>query len=179
MSRGGVSPSEGMSRAQVAAVIAIDWSDAKQDSGRLDMSPSTTTSCLLMHTPDALEAWATALRTRVAGPTRAVGLEPSRGPRSSALLTHDVRGLSPINPATRATYREAFSPRRAQDEPREAADRLAWRLPPRDRLKAWRPAKAKTRTRHYLGEHSRRLVNDRTRLSPRMTARLTAYFPQV
>jgi transposase len=49
----------------------------------------------------------------------------------------------------------------------------------RDRLKAWRPENAKTRTLQYLVEHRRRLVNDRTRISNRMTALLKAYFPQV
>jgi len=66
--------------AQVAAFIAIDWSDAKHAICRLDASTSKKEPFLLQHTPEALEAWATALRTRFAGQKIAVCLEPSRGP---------------------------------------------------------------------------------------------------
>jgi transposase len=167
-----------MAMEQFAAFIAIDWSDATHDSCLLDVSTSKPESFLLRHTPEDLEAWATALRTRVAGQKMAVCLEPSRGPLISALLKHDFLVLSPINPATLAKSREAFSPSRATDDPRAAEYRLEWLLQHRDRLKAWRPEKAQTRTRHYLVEHRRRLVNDRTRIRNRMTARLKADFPQ-
>jgi transposase len=94
-------------------------------------------------------------------------------------LKYAFLGLSPINPATLAKYRQAFSPSRAKDEPQDVADLLALLLHHRDRLKAWRPENAKTRTLPYLVEHRRRLVNDRTRISNRMMALLKAYFPQV
>jgi transposase len=87
--------------------------------------------------------------------------------------------LYPINPATLAKYREAFSPSRAKDDPRDADYLLELLVQHRDRLKAWRPDHAKTRTLQYLVEYRRRLVNDRTRLSHRMTALLKAYFPKV
>jgi hypothetical protein len=53
---------------------------------------------------------------------------------------------------------------------------LELRLQHRERLQAWRLEKAKTRPLPYLGEHNRRLVNDRTRLSKRMTARRLVKF---
>jgi transposase len=87
--------------------------------------------------------------------------------------------LYPMNPTTLATYREAFSPSRAQDDPRDADYRLERLVPQRDRLKAWRPDHAKTRTLPYLVAYRRRLVHDRTRLSHRLTAWLTAYFPPI
>ena len=52
---------------QFAAFIAVDWSDAKQDICLLDASPNKQEHCVLPHTPEELEAWATALRTRFAG----------------------------------------------------------------------------------------------------------------
>jgi Transposase len=87
--------------------------------------------------------------------------------------------LYPIHPTTLAKYREAFSPSRAKDAPQDADDRLAWRIHHRDRLRAWRPGDAKTRTLPYLVEHRHRLVHDRTRISHRMTTLLKAYVPQV
>jgi Transposase len=159
---------------QFAALIAIAWSDATHDICLLDVATSKQESCILKHTPADLEAWATALRTRFAGQQIAVCLEQSRGPLIYALLKPDFLVLSPINPATRAKYREAFSPSRANDDPRDAEYLLELLLQHRDRLKAWRPEHAKTRTLPYLVEPRRRLVNDRTRLSHRMTARLKA-----
>lgn len=164
---------------QFAAFIAIDWSDAKHDVCLVDASTSKKESFVRKHTPEELAAWATALRTRFAGRKIAVCLEQSRGPLIYALLQYDFLVLYPINPATLAKYRQAFSPSRAKDDPRDADYLLELLLHHRDHLKAWRPDNAKTRTLQYLVEHRRRLVHDRTRLSNRMTALLKAYFPQV
>ncbi len=87
--------------------------------------------------------------------------------------------LFPIHPKTLSSYREAFSPSRAKDDPSDAAYQVELVLKHRDRLKPWRPDDEKTRTLQYLVEHRRRLINDRTRLSNRLTAALKGYFPQV
>jgi Transposase len=162
-----------------AAFVALEWSDTKHDICLVDVATGQTESLILTHTPEALEAWATALRSRFGGRPIAVCLEPSRGPLIDALLTYDFWVLYPLHPTTLAKYREAFSPSRAKDEPRAADDRLARLVQQRDRLKAWRPDHAKPRTRPYLVEYRRRLVHDRTRLSHRMTALLKAYFPPI
>jgi transposase len=164
---------------QFAACIASAWSDAQQDICLADASTGKPESFILKHTPEARDAWATALRTRVAGQPIAVCLEPSRGPLIYALLTYDFLVLYPINPTMLATSREAFSPSRAQDDPRDADSLRELLMQHRDRLKAWRPDTAKTRTLQYLVEYRRRLVNARTRLRKRMTALLNADFPHV
>jgi hypothetical protein len=163
----------------IAAFVAIDWSDTKHEICLVDGATGKKESLILTHTPEALDAWATALRTRFAGQPIAVCLEQSCGPLIDALLKDDFLVLYPVHPTTLAKYREAFSPSRAKDDPRDADYRLALLLHHRDRLKAWRPDHAQTRTLHYLVDYRRRLVNDRTRLSNRMTALLKAYFPQV
>jgi Transposase len=168
-----------MGTEQFAALIAMDWSDATHDLCLFATSPSRQADSVLTPTPAALAAWATARRTRVAGRPIAVCLEQSRGPPICALLKYALLVLDPSDPATLAKDRDAFSPSRAKDDPRDADDRLALLLQRRDRLQAWRPANAKTRTLHYLVAHRRRLVNDRPRLSSRMTAPLKAYVPQV
>jgi transposase len=168
-----------MGMEQFAAFIAIDWSDAKHDICLVDASTSTNEDSILKHTPEDLEAWANALRARFAGQPIAVCLEQSRGPLIYALLKYDFLVLYPIHPTTLAKYREAFSPSRAKDDPRDADYLLELLIQHRDRLRAWRPDDAKTRTLQYLVEHRRRLVHDRTRISNRMTALLKAYFPQV
>jgi hypothetical protein len=107
-----------------AAFVAIDWSDAKHDICLLDVATGKKEAGILKHTPEELEAWATALRTRFAGQPIAVCLEQSRGPLIYALLKYDFLVLYPINPATLAKYREAFSPSRAQDDPQDADYRV-------------------------------------------------------
>jgi transposase len=164
---------------QFVAFVAIDWSDTKHAICLVDVATGTKESLILKHTPEELEAWATALRIRFGGRPIAVCLEQSRGPLIYALLKYDFLVLYPINPTTLAKYREAFSPSRAKDDPRDADYLLELLVQHRDRLKAWRPDHAKTRTLQYLVEYRRRLVNDRTRLSNRMTALLKAYFPQI
>jgi transposase len=164
---------------QFAAFIAIDWSDAQPDSCLADASTGKKESFILKHPPEALEAWATALRTRFAGRPIAVCLAQSRGPLICTLLKYDFLVLYPINPTTLAKYREAFSPSRAQDDPRDADYLRELLIQHRDRLKAWRPDTAQTRTLQDLVEYRRRRVHDRTRLSKRMAALLQAYGPHV
>ena len=119
------------------------------------------------------------MRTRFSGQQLAVCLEQSRGPLIFALLKYDFLVLYPVNPTTLAKYREAFSPSRAKDDPQDAEYLVELLIHHRDRLKPWLPDDEKTRTLQYLVEHRRRLVNDRTRISNRLTALLKAYFPQV
>jgi hypothetical protein len=164
--------------APCAALLASEGADAQPALCLVDGATGKKEACLLPHTPDALDAWATASRTRGAGQPRAGCLEPARGPLISALLKDAGLVLSPRPPATLAQSRDAVAPSRATAEPREADALLARLRPQRDRLKAWRPAKATPRTRHERGASSRRLVHDRTRLSQRLRALWPAYFPQ-
>ena len=159
---------------QFAALVAMDWSDPTQDICLVDVATGKTEALMRKPTPEALEAWATALRSRFGGRPLAVCLEPSRGPLLYALLTDDLLVLYPIHPTPLAKYREAFSPSRAKADPRDADYRLDRRVQHRDRRKAWRPAHAKTRTLQYLVDYRRRLVHDRTRLRHRLTAVLNA-----
>jgi hypothetical protein len=50
-------------------------------------------------------------------------------------LQYDCFVLYPLTPTTLAKYREAFSPSRAKDDPRDADDLLDWLIHHRDRLK--------------------------------------------
>lgn len=94
-------------------------------------------------------------------------------------MKYDFLVLYPINPSTLAKYREAFTPSRAKDDPRDAECGVELLIHHREHLKVWRPDDARTRTLQYLVEHRRRVVSDRTRISNRMTALLKLYFPQV
>gem|GEM_PF-344027 len=164
---------------QFAALIGIDWSDAKHDICLVDTATGAQESSVIKHTPESLDEWARALRTRFRGERIAVCLEQSRGPLIYALLKYDFLILYPINPQTLARFREAFTPSRAKDDPQDAAYLVELLIHHQERLKAWLPDDERTRTLQLLVEHRRRLVGDRTRISNRLTALLKGYFPQV
>jgi transposase len=164
---------------EFAAFVGIDWSDKKHDICLVEAATGRKEFSVIKHSSHTLNDWALQLRSRFAGQKLAVCLEQSRGPLLFALLQYDFLVLYPIHPKTLSNYREAFSPSRAKDDPTDAEYQVELLLSHRDRLKPWRPDDEKTRTLRYLVEHRRRLVNDRTRLSNRLTAALKGYFPQV
>src|SRR4030095_8523346 len=164
---------------QYAAHLGIDWADKKHDLCLVDGATGKQSKQVLPHTPQAIAEYFTRLRAQYPGQLIAVGLEQSRGPLLFALLQYDFLVLYPLNPTTLAKYREAFTPSRAKDDPRDADYAAELLMKHNDRLKAWHPDDDQTRTLRYLVEHRRRLIGDRTRITNRMTSLLKCYFPQV
>jgi transposase len=164
---------------EYAALIAIDWADKQHAISLYDQSTGQREQAIVKHTPQALQEWALSLRQRFGGQAIAVCLEQSRGPLIYALLQYDFLVLYPINPATLAKYRQAFSTALGKDDPTDADYLLDLLEHHRERLRPWHPDDEQTRTLRFLVEYRRRLINDRTRLSNRLTALLKGYFPQV
>src|SRR5712691_5524705 len=161
-----------------AAFVGIDWADAKHD-GCLQTAGSTKRACFqLAHTPEAIDAWVTTLRTRCNGQPVAICLALTKGPLVSALRTYDFLVLFPLNPLTLARYREAFTPSRAKDDPTDAALQLALLRTHRDKLPPLTPQSPTLRALAQLVEHRRRVVGDTVRITHRLTSTLKNYFPQ-
>src|SRR5438034_2891799 len=92
-----------------AAFVGIDWADAQHD-GCLQTAGSAKRECFQFeHTPEAIDAWVTTLRTRFNGQPVAICLALTQGPLVSALRKYDFLVLFPLNPLTLARYREAFA----------------------------------------------------------------------
>jgi transposase len=162
-----------------AAFVGIDWADAKHDIC-LQVAGTATRECFqLDHTPEAIAAWVTTLRTRFRGQPVAVCLELTKGPIVSALRKYDFLVLFPINPLTLARYREAFTPSRAKDDPTDAELQLELLLTHRDKLPPLQPQSPTIRALEQLVEHRRRVVGDKVRITNRLTSTLKNYFPQV
>jgi transposase len=162
-----------------AAFVGIDWADAKHDVC-LQAAGSSKRECFqLEHTPEAIDAWVTTLRTRFTGHLVAVCLERTKGPLVFALRTYDFLILFPLNPLTLARYREAFTPSRATDDPTDAALQLALLRTHRDTLQPLHPQRPAMRALEQLVEHRRRVVGDNVRITHRLTSTLKNYFPQV
>jgi transposase len=162
-----------------AALIGIDWSDSKHDICLIDPATGRREAYVLCHSSKSIDAWATALRARFGGQRVAVCLEQARGPLIYALMKYDFLTLYPLNPSTLSRYRQAFSPSRHKDDASDAAYLAELLAHHREHLRAWQPDDEQTRTLRYLVEYRRRLVEDRTRISNRLTSLLKCYFPQV
>jgi len=163
---------------EFAALIGIDWADAKHDIC-LQPADSEEWECsVLPHRPEAIEEWARLLEQRFAGRPVAVCLEIDRGPLVYALQKYHFLVLFPVNPATLAKYRQAFTPSRAKDDPTDAELALELLRCHRDKLRCLTPQSAAMRTLQQLVEQRRDLVGDKVRISNRVTYALKQYFPQ-
>src|SRR2546426_8553007 len=150
---------------EFAAFVGIDWADSKHDVC-LQAAGSAKRECfILTHTPEAIDAWVSTLRTRFNGHPIAVCLELNKGPIVSALRKYDFLVLFPINPLTLARYREAFTPSRAKDDPTDAALQLELLLTHRDKLQPLQPQSPTMRALAQLVEHRRRVVGDKVRIT--------------
>jgi hypothetical protein len=87
--------------------------------------------------------------------------------------------LFPVNPGTLATYRDAFTPNHATDDPTDAARQLELWLKPRDTLPPLAPQSAARRALEPLVEPRRPLVGDNVRLTHRLTRTRKNDFPHV
>jgi transposase len=162
-----------------AAFVGIDWADKKHDVC-LQVAGSAKRERL---------SWSIGLVPYRLGPSAcasasrerpvAVSVELSRGPFVSALLEHDFFRLFPVQPTTVANYRKARAPSGAKDDPTDAEVILELLVRHRDELKQLQPESGDMRALRRLVEWRRDLVQDRTRLTNRITDALKAYFPQV
>lgn len=163
---------------EYAALIGVDWAAEKHDVWVWDSATGESGHRVVKHTPEALAEWMGELQTRYGGRRVAVCLEQSRGALIYALMGHAFLVLYPINPATLARYRGAFSPSRAKDDPSDARLLAEILRMHRDKLSAWKPDDTQTRTLAILNEERRKAVDLATKLGLRMQASLRLYFPQ-
>jgi transposase len=85
--------------------------------------------------------------------------------------------LFPVNPATVAKYRQAFTPSHAKDDPSDAELQLELLLRHRDKLKPLKPEGVAMRTLRCLVEERRGLVDDRVRITNQLTYAAQAVLP--
>lgn len=162
-----------------AAFVGIDWADRKHDICLCVPGDERRERSVIEHRPAAIQAWASKLRERFGGAPLAVCVELCRGPLVSALLEHDIFVLFPVQPATVARYRKAFTPSRAKDDPTDAEVILYLLLRHPEKLSQLEPESVGMRSLRRLVESRRTLVGGRIRVTNRITAALKAYFPQV
>jgi transposase len=161
-----------------AATIGLDWADAKHDICLQVMGSDDTERFVLKHRPESIDAWARELRQRFGGQPVAVALELFKGPIVSALAKYDFFVLFPIDPATLAKYREIWTHSGAKDDPTDAELALEFLMKHPERFQPLNPQSPQMRALEQLNEHRRRLVDDQTRITNRLTDALKQYYPQ-
>ena len=162
-----------------AAFIGIDWADQRHAWALQTTIKGAIEHGDLDHTPEAVDAWATELERRFDGRPVAIALEQSRGALLFMLTKYAHFVLYPIHPTTLANYRLGFRPSGAKSDPSDAGLLLDLLVRHREKLRRLNPDTVETRTLQFLVEGRRKLVNDKTRYSNRLTACLKMYFPQV
>jgi transposase len=162
-----------------AAFVAIDWADKKHVWSLQPAESDQREHGQIEHTPEAVEAWVTALAARFDAQPIAVAVEQSRGALVFMLNKYAQLHLYPIHPRAAAQFRAALFPSGAKDDPMDAELLLDLLLHHRPHLRCLSPDTEQTRLVQHLVEARRKLVNERTRQSNRLTANLKIYFPQI
>jgi transposase len=172
-------PSVSTEEPQWAAFLAIDWADQKHV---WKLQPAESAPCEqgeLEQTPEAIEAWASQLAVRFGGRAIAVALEQCRGAVVFALSKYCHLHLFPVHPSTVAHFRQALVPSGAKNDPGDTGLLLELLLHHRSRLRRLQPDTEQTRELQFLVEVRRKLVDDKTCFTNRLTAQLKLYYPQV
>jgi transposase len=158
--------------------VGMDWADQKHDYCQSDASGQALHKGQLDARPEAVAEFVNQLRQKAKGGRVAICLEQTRGALIHQLMGAEFIDLYPINPQALANYRKAFAVSRAKDDPTDAY--LLWEFLVKhfDHLRLWQPDDVTTRKLALLVEDRRDLVDQRTRLSNKLTAALKSYFPQ-
>ncbi len=162
-----------------AAFVGIDWADRNHAFSLQGRQSSTIEYGAIEHTPEAIDAWAVELAQRFGQRPVAVALEQVRGALVFMLSKYEHLVIFPVHPATLANYRKSFRPSGAKGDPHDAKLLLDVLIRHREKLRRLDPDTPETRTLQFLVEERRKFVQERIRLSQRLTSYLKLYFPQV
>jgi transposase len=167
-----------MTMSEFSAYVAIDWADQHHYWRLADAQGTHCGHGDLRNTPEAIDTWVAGLLIRFPDGSLAVCLEQSRGGLVFQLGKYARLVIFPVHPATIAAFRQALFPSGAKGDPGDTALLLELLLHHRQHLRRLDPDTAETRLLGMLIELRRRLVDERTRQSNRLTAWLKMYYPQ-
>ena len=165
---------------QFAAFVGIDWADQKPVWSLQAVGSEERESGELEHTPEAVEAWVGQLCVNVSAIVRSQWRWSSRGelwytcsPSTSPCICSPCRRRCPPVCAKRCIHRAARMTR--------AMPICGWIgcCSIGDKLHRWSPDTEATRRVQNLVEERRKLVDEKTAQSNRLTSPLKIYFPQI
>ena len=161
-----------------SALVGIDWADKKHDICEVEVGTKNYQYSIISSKPESIHNWATSLLKRYPNAQIAVACELTKGPLVYALSQHKHITLFPINPSSVSKYRETFSHSGAKDDPTDAliqAEILEFHM---GKLRMIEPESAEIRILAQHVANRRKLVQERVKLSNKITAILKNYYPQ-
>lgn len=164
---------------QFAAFLAIDWADQKHVWCLQVAGVKRRESGEVEHKVDTLEAWVAQLYQRFGSRPIAVAVEQTKGALVCMLAKYECLYLFPVPSTMAAGMRSALYPSGAKDDPRDADLLLDLLVQHRDKLRRLAPDNEATRRVQNFVEERRKLVNEKTAQSNRLTSYLKIYFPQM
>jgi transposase len=164
---------------EFAAFVAIDWADKQHYWSMRVAGSDRTERGSLENSPESVEVWVNELTQRFAQRPIAIALEQRRGALVAMLSKYGQLHLYPVHPLTLSKYRQAWYPSRSKDDPKDADLLLEILTKHRDRLRGLAPDTVEMRLLQFQVENRRKLIDERTAMSNRLTDLLKIYFPQV
>src|SRR5215469_6393016 len=154
---------------QFAGFVGIDWADQKH-AWCLQVAGSTQReSGELEHKVETVETWIAQLCQRFRERPIAIAVEQVKGALVHMLAKYECLHLYPVPSTTSASMRKALHPSGAKDDPQDADMLLDFLLKHRDRLHRLAPDNEATRRVQNLVEERRKLVDEKTAQSNRLT----------
>lgn len=160
-----------------SALIGIDWADQKHDICEQAAGSSDMNFRVISSKPEALHHWALSLMSRYPDKPVAVACELKKGPLIHALSKYSHITIFPLNPITVAKYRRAFSHSGAKDDPNDARIQKELLAKHMDKLRPIQPDCLDVRALTQMVENRRKLVQERIKITNRITAQLKQYYP--
>jgi transposase len=164
---------------QFAAFVGIDWADRKHGWCLQEADSGKRESGELEHKVETVEAWVAELCQRLGNGPIAVAVEQGKGALVYMLNKYECLHIFPVPSTMSASLRDAQYPSGAKDDPRDADLLLDLLWQHRDKLRRLSPADEATRRVQNLVEERRKLVEEKTAQSNRLTSYLKIYFPQM
>jgi hypothetical protein len=164
---------------QYAALVGLDWAD-REHAWVLQWSDTGVRERgRLEQTPEAVERWLSELMERLNGRRIAVAIEQKHGAVVWMLLKYECVEIYPIHPQAAGQFRQALHPSGSKSDPADGELLLDLLVHHRDRLHVLEQEDEPTRRLLMLVEQRRHWVDEKTRLTNRLSDRLKVYFPQV
>jgi len=164
---------------EFAAFLAIDWADKQHYWSMRVAGSDRLERGSLENSPESVEVWVNQLAQRFGQRPIAIALEQRRGALVAMLSKYGQLHLFPVHPLTLSKFREAWYPSRSKDDIKDADLLLEILTKHRDRLRGLAPDTVEMRLLQFHVENRRKMIDDRTALSNRLTDLLKIYFPQV
>lgn len=166
-----------MNEKQFAVHIGLDWADEKHDYCLQDTTGEKLEYGTFKHTPLLIDQWVTGLRERFNHRPVAICLELKSGPIVSCLSKYDFISLFFVAPQALASYRKVFAQSGAKDDPTDAFLQFDYLTRHFSDLQEVKLDSQDSRMLDELTVHRKSFVDEKVKLTNKITATLKAYYP--